>query len=141
MKILLKFKLFIKYWLPFFLWAIVIFSFSSNPTVKTSEIHWQDFLIKKTAHVIEYFFFSLLLFRALRQSNIKGKKAVLLAIVVAFLYGMTDEFHQSFTPGREPKIRDILIDTGGAALFFVFLYKIAPRNKKLTEWVKMLQLG
>jgi VanZ family protein len=140
MKITCEFKLFIKYWLPFLLWAVIIYSFSSNPTVSTSEVHWQDFVIKKTAHVIEYFIFTLLLYRALRQSKIKNRRAVFLAILVAFVYGMSDEFHQSFTPGREPKIRDVLIDTSGSLLFFLFLYKIAPRNKNLTELLKMLQL-
>ena len=140
MRIPPKFKFVIRYWLPFLLWAVLIFSFSSNPTVKTSEIHWQDFIIKKTAHIIEYFIFTLLLYRALRQSNIKNITAIYLAIVMAFLYGMSDEFHQSFTPGREPKIRDVLIDTSGSLLFFIFLYKIAPRNKNLTKLLKMLQL-
>lgn len=134
-------RLFFTYWLPFILWAVIIFSFSSNPTVKTSEIHWQDFVIKKTAHVAEYFIFSLLLFRALRQSKLVDKEAILIVIIVAFLYGMSDEFHQSFTPGREPKIRDVLIDTGGSLLFFIFLYKIAPRSKKLTKLTKMLKLA
>ena len=141
MKIPLKLKFLIKYWFPFLLWSVLIFSFSSTPTVKTSEVHWQDFVIKKTAHVIEYFVFSLLLFRALIQSKIKNKMAILLTVIATFLYGISDEFHQSFTPGREPKIRDVLIDTGGTLLFFIFLYKIAPKNKKITELVKMLQLA
>ena len=138
-----SFKVFIIYWLPFIVWAVVIYSFSSNPTVKTSEIHWQDFVIKKSAHVVEYFIFSLLLYRAIKKSQLKmeNKNIILLVIVVAFLYGLSDEFHQSFTPGREPHLRDALIDTGGSALFFVFLSKIAPRYKKLAEVVKMLQLA
>ena len=130
----------LEYWLPFIVWAIVIFSFSSNPTVKTSEVHWQDFLVKKTAHLVEYFAFSLLLYRAIVNSGIKSKNIILIVILITFLYGMSDEFHQSFTPGREPRLRDVMIDTSGSVIFFIFLKKIAPLNKKLIAIEKILQL-
>ena len=38
------------------------------------------------------------------------------AIVLAALYAATDEFHQSFVPGRGPLLTDVLIDASGAAL-------------------------
>jgi VanZ family protein len=38
-----------------------------------------------------------------------------LAVLLASLYGVTDEFHQSFVPGRTPDIVDWLLDTAGAA--------------------------
>jgi VanZ family protein len=37
------------------------------------------------------------------------------AVVFAMLYGITDEIHQIFTPGRHPDVRDALADTLGAA--------------------------
>jgi VanZ family protein len=37
-----------------------------------------------------------------------------MALIV--IYAVSDEFHQSFTPGREPKLRDVLIDTAGSFL-------------------------
>jgi len=36
------------------------------------------------------------------------------AVVLASLYGITDEFHQSFVPGRVPDPADWLVDTAGA---------------------------
>ena len=41
--------------------------------------------------------------------------ALLTAIALATLYGVTDEFHQSFVPNRTPDAKDILVDFLGAA--------------------------
>lgn len=131
---------FLKYWLPFVLWAIVIFTFSSNPTVKTSEVHWQDFVLKKSAHVVEYFIFSLLLFRAIINSKLRMKNQFVFIVLTAFIYGLTDEFHQSFTPGREPKLRDALFDLLGSLLFVLSYKYIVVRRSKLENLAKMIQL-
>jgi hypothetical protein len=45
-----------------------------------------------------------------------NRGTLLAAIVLAGLYAVTDEFHQSFTPGRTPSAVDVSIDTVGAAL-------------------------
>lgn len=42
--------------------------------------------------------------------------AVLITIFFCFVYGLTDEFHQSFIPGRTPSAADIGADIGGAVL-------------------------
>ncbi len=133
-------KYFIKIWVPFIVWIIVIYSFSSNPTAKTSEIHWQDFVLKKSAHIVEYFVFSLLLYRGLINSNVRADKAIIYVIFATFFYGLTDEWHQSFTPGREPRLRDVAIDTSGAVLFVYSLKKIIFKNEKLVYLAKMVQL-
>jgi VanZ family protein len=41
-------------------------------------------------------------------------RVALVAVVVATLYGVTDELHQSFVPGRTPDGWDVLKDLGGA---------------------------
>ena len=42
-------------------------------------------------------------------------RAALFAAVLAAAYGMADEFHQSFVPGRTAELRDVLADALGAA--------------------------
>ena len=44
-----------------------------------------------------------------------------LGVVLASLYGVCDEFRQSFTPGRSVEYADWVADTSGAA-FAVFVY-------------------
>jgi len=136
-----RFKKIIFFWIPVIVWASVIFTFSANPTTQTSEIHWQDFVVKKTAHMIFYAILAILLYRALKESNLQKEKAGWLSIFSCFFYGLTDEFHQSFTPGREPRLRDVIFDTIGSALAIYFIWKWLPKAPaKLKSWAKKLQL-
>jgi len=81
----------------------------------TSEIYWQDFIVKKTAHIIEYAILATLLYRALINSNVPRKEAGIYAVILSATYGISDEFHQYFTPGREPRVRDVFFDLFGAS--------------------------
>lgn len=119
-------------WLPVLLWASVIFTFSSFPTATTTNFYLGDFLLKKSAHVIEYGVLATLIYRALINSNVVRIKSMWISVLIAFLYGLTDEFHQSFTPGRGPKFTDVLIDTFGATLF---IYGIVNNVKKMPSYI------
>ena len=44
------------------------------------------------------------------------------AVVVATLYGISDEFHQYFVPPRQVEVRDVLADAIGASLAAGALY-------------------
>ena len=105
------------YWLPTVGWAGIIFWFSSRATITTTQVYWQDFTVKKTAHVFVYAVLAVLVYRSLKHT-IKLPRTYLLiaALLITVLYALTDEFHQSFTPGREPHLRDIVIDAVGAAV-------------------------
>ena len=131
----------VKYWLPVILWAVVIFSFSAKPTTRTSEIYWQDFIVKKSAHVFEYGILTILLFRALKKGGIEKKEAVVYSVILAVLYALSDEFHQSFTPGREPTLRDVFFDTAGSFLAVYIIWRYLPKApKKLRNWAERLEL-
>lgn len=90
---------FIRFWIPVLGWAVVIFLFSSEALPPTSKIYWRDFIVKKSAHLIEYAVFATLLFRGFINSGVQRKRAVIYTLLASMLYGATDEFHQSFTPG------------------------------------------
>lgn len=49
-------------------------------------------------------------------------RAVIVAVALASLYGVTDEFHQSFVPGRTPDVVDWLVDTAGATTAAIALH-------------------
>lgn len=108
----------VKLWLAVIIWAGVIFWFSSreinNPNI---EFSWLDFVIKKTAHVIEYAIFYWLIFRAMSENGLKSsRKVLILSFLLAWLYSMSDEWHQTFVPGREGTLRDVGFDTIGMLL-------------------------
>jgi len=107
-------------WLPVLLWAILIFHFSSGTIPVASSVLWQDFAVKKTGHILLFGALGILVYRALIINGIEKKKALIWAIILATIYGASDEFHQMFTQGREARIRDVFIDGIGAS-FFTFL--------------------
>ncbi len=47
------------------------------------------------------------------------RKAWNYSLAFVFLYACSDEFHQSFVPGRGPAFRDVLIDTSGGAFAYI----------------------
>lgn len=70
------------------------------------------FSFDKVIHLVEYAVLALLVARALRP----WPHAAFGAIVLATLYGVSDEFHQSFVPGRSSDPYDAIADGLGALL-------------------------
>ena len=88
-------------------------------------------IVRKGAHFSEYLLlatFSFHLLYALPRPR-TDVMCALCAFVFAAVFAMTDEYHQSFVPGRAMAARDVLIDSLGA-LFGVFL---ALRIKRIAE--------
>ena len=100
-------------WLPSIVWVLVIFGFSAQPTLRVSSVNWQDFVLRKTAHFLEYFILYFLFLVPLKKSHHT-------ALLLAILYACTDEFHQLFVIGREGRIRDVIIDSLGASFGWYF---------------------
>lgn len=65
------------------------------------------------AHFLEYAILGALLWFALRR-NSRGFSALAVAVIAASVYGVSDELHQFFVPGRVPDIADWGVDTVGA---------------------------
>ncbi len=128
-------------WTPVIIWALLIFASSSRQTTTTSEIYLEDFIIKKTAHVVIYAILATLLYRGFLTSGYSKRKAAKYAIIISVVYGFTDEFHQSFTPGRTPMLRDVVFDTIGAALAIYLIWNWLPKApKKLKALAIKLQI-
>ena len=71
----------------------------------------------KLLHLVEYALLGFLAARALIEIKF-GPRLTIWAVSVAFcyLYGLSDEFHQSFTPGRESALSDACADFLGGGL-------------------------
>lgn len=114
-KIIAKFLSFI----PSITWMGIIFYFSGRPTTGIGDNETQRFFILKSFHLIEYALLTILLFLGFR----KYKNSILFA----YLYAISDEYHQTFIPGRTGRIRDTFIDLLGiflgAYIIKIFLKK------------------
>ena len=71
----IRFQKIFQLWAPPLAWALLIFYFSSWPTGVASTVDWQDFVVKKLAHVMEYGIFTVLFYRALKESGLSKIKA------------------------------------------------------------------
>jgi VanZ family protein len=99
-------------WLPPLVWLAIIFAFSSRHG--GGHLPAAEVVLRKLAHVTEYLLLTLLLLRALRRSEVA--LALPVAIAAALAYAASDEWHQSFVPGRTATPRDVAIDGIGIAL-------------------------
>ena len=107
------------YWVPVALYAGMIFYLSSqsHPDDDLPSFLFEE-ISDKVLHAVEYGILSLLCYRAFRWAAgpAVAQQAVVLAIVTASLYGITDEVHQSFVPLRDSSWLDWLADTIGASI-------------------------
>ena len=70
------------------------------------------------AHALQYAVLAALLLRGLAGARWRGVRvrAAALAVLLATLYGVTDEAHQWFVPGRTAEVTDLVADALGAAV-------------------------
>ena len=91
-------------------------------------------IIRKVAHFSIYTVVGLLLMGLLNTYKIKENWRMILSILLGMLYAISDEIHQSFTPGRTPRIADVYIDTLGVILgILLILLGIKIYNKYITK--------
>ncbi|MDO8282008.1 MAG: VanZ family protein [Thermodesulfovibrionia bacterium] len=68
----------------------------------------------KVIHFFEYAVLSVLFFLSFKKSGVI-RNILWLSIVLATFYGITDEYHQSYVPGRYSSIGDVVADFIGSA--------------------------
>ncbi len=85
----------------------------------------------KLAHFGAYGLLATLWARVFTQPG-RPWRTALIALAVASIYGISDEFHQSFTPGRSVEVADWVADTAGAALA-VAVYCFWPAYRSLMD--------
>ncbi len=112
---------FIKLWLPVFVWGYIIYYLSDIPGLGTGLGIW-DLILRKGAHITEYFILTILLVRAFRRSfRMSFAFLIFWPSLISFLYAVSDEYHQSFIKNRCGTPWDVLVDTIGI-LIVVFIY-------------------
>jgi VanZ family protein len=110
------------WWGPVALYAVVIFIASSMPQPPSLP----EIVTDEGAHGGLYAGFSLVVLRALAR---RRDRVTLLtaagAIVLTVLYGISDEYHQSFVPGRTSDVADVGADAIGATVAVTVAWLVA----------------
>ena len=110
------------FWLPPIGYMIAIFSVSnlSNPQIGGET---PDYVL----HALEYFVLALFLMRLLLSlspqqfpeiARLSWQQMCLLGMMMSMMYGISDEIHQYFIPGRHCSLHDVFADAAGSALAF-----------------------
>jgi len=113
-----KFLSIVPRWFPALFMMLVIFAFSSQPGDSLPSFQNWDYIIKKTGHAIGYGLLALSYFYYLKYD----KKKYWLAWLLALIFSATDEFHQSFVPGRHASVLDVLIFDDLGAMIALWLH-------------------
>lgn len=133
-------------------WMVIIFIFSSQ-TGDTSgnlsmgllkklipfqmsqpDLELIEFILRKAAHFTEYAILGSLYMMVivLLDKFIKGR--LFISTLLCFFYAISDEYHQSFSGGRTPAVRDVIIDTIGGLFGGIFclliLFLLIKRKKR-----------
>jgi len=113
-------------WIPAVLMMGIIFWFSSQAADDLPYFDWADTIVKKSGHMIGYGLLAFWYWYALGMD----KKKRWLAWLLAVLYALTDEFHQSYVSGRHPSIWDVVIFDSTGALISLWLTTLYIKRKR-----------
>lgn len=131
-------------WTAVLLWMVVIFNLSSQPAHQSNKLSTgvtqvivetvakvapntnfdiSNHIVRKNAH-----FFAYLILGVVVMNAIRGKS---LSLLICVLYAIWDEVHQMFVPGRGPGVKDVFIDSSGAAVGILVCLVIMRIKKKV----------
>jgi VanZ family protein len=123
-------------------WALVIFSLSTGGfgpsftgrvlagalslvhlTVSPPRFEVLHLCVRKAAHLAEYAIFAFLLGESSEEPPFPWHQRRLLGcFLILVVYSLTDEYHQSFVPGRTASLTDCGIDSIGGAMGILVYY-------------------
>jgi VanZ family protein len=113
------------------LWAVAIFVSSSIPSNRLPPVAVLGF--DKLVHFTIYFVLCWLVHRSLRtqtKSSFVSTHSLIVSIIAAILYGITDEIHQSMVPGRDPSVYDVAANALGGLLYAGIFRKFRPGGRQ-----------
>jgi VanZ family protein len=129
------------WWGLVFLWCGLIYYFTESPAFtgentaemigyiaqslglettnhKDASLFSWNFIVRKFAHLSVFGILAFLVWKAISPHRL----AYIGAWSYATVYAATDEWHQSFQPGRSALVSDVIIDSVGAALALLFVH-------------------
>lgn len=107
--------------------------------IKIKMVEHGNPIIRKLAHFSIYALVGVWIMAFMSTFDIRLYKKWIISMLVGVLYAASDEFHQSFVPGRGPSIVDVGIDSLGvltgilAVLIIISIYRALKSDKKIEE--------
>lgn len=93
-------------------------------------------LIRKLAHFSIYAVVGFSVMGFMCTFDMKNIFKLIISFGVGVSYAITDEIHQSFTPGRTPSIMDVGIDSLGVLTGIFILIVLIIFFESIIEWLK-----
>ena len=114
----------------------LIFRFSSRSVLLPLESEAGEKLLYKSAHIFVYAVLAWLWWRAISPRRAVNWSIILSAAGLSALYGISDEIHQLFVPGRHGQVADVLFDTSGALAMMLIVRRVASAGLHLKKTVR-----
>ena len=109
-------------WGPAALIMGIIFIASSTPGSDLPDFGIIDLLVRKGGHLVGYALLGAAFFHGLSSGKSQTRSWIIITEILVILYALSDEWHQSFSPGRNPALMDICIDAAGGLIGIASLY-------------------
>lgn len=117
-----------KNWVPAIFIMIIIFSLSSMKGTTVDEVGLGRHAYQVNGHFLLYFSLCIAFFKA--------TKNYIYSPLYTILYGLSDEIHQTFVPGRNFQIFDLGVDSIGILLALIFIWIIVQKTSGiLKNWL------
>ena len=110
---------------PLVIYCVMIFVQSCFPSPEViRHLHWSD----KLMHLGGYAILGALTVRMLKRElrGVRPWKIMSLVVLVGTLYGVSDELHQAFVPGRQADVLDVVADMAGTAMGTLLFWPDLP---------------
>lgn len=101
--------------------------------VSSYTVGFLNVILRKSAHFTEYaILMGLGYWLSTRSLHLKSIPGLLVTLTFVVILALSDEFHQSFVPGRTPLFTDALIDTSGAVVSAMLLwwFDVKPKLRR-----------
>lgn len=115
---------------------IFIHAENLNEEIKMNFANYIQPVIRKLAHFSIYTLVGIFSMGFMSTFNLKFLKRFMTSLVVGLTYAISDEFHQSFIPGRVASAKDVCIDTLGVITGIIIVFIVISIFDVLSEKLK-----
>ncbi|MCA0991582.1 VanZ family protein [Pseudalkalibacillus hwajinpoensis] len=106
----------------------IAFTYDGALVTPSAPYEYVEFFLRKGAHVVSFGLLAFLCIMALKEQN--KKAPIFLGSILAFLYALFDEFHQSLVEGRTGHLIDVFVPDLLGILLILMLFLIFSQKKK-----------